>query len=84
MAGTLRTGDSGITVVRGEQEVFRRTAHLFANATSLTCAANSLASWGWTHGPGEDPCAPGPVVPRRPDARIRKVFRSWTRRGPSA
>lgn len=79
MSSTTRTIDGGVTVVRGEAEVFRRTAHLFANATSITCAANTLASWGWTNGPREiasgspdDPRLP----PRRGDARIRKVYRS--------
>ncbi|MBL0887133.1 response regulator transcription factor [Myceligenerans indicum] len=77
MAGTVRTTDAGITVVRGEEEVFRRTAHLFADARSLTCAANTLASWGWTHGPGDSPGFSGrSITPRRPDARIRKVYRS--------
>lgn len=77
MPNTTRTTDPGVTVVRGEEEVFRRTAHLFANATSLTCAANTLASWGWTHGPGESPGVAGSsIAPRHPDARIRKVYRS--------
>ncbi|RPF21663.1 response regulator transcription factor [Myceligenerans xiligouense] len=77
MSITARTTDAGVTVVRGEEEVFRRTAHLFANATSLTCAANTLASWGWTHGPGEAPGVAGTsIAPRHPDARIRKVYRS--------
>ncbi|MBO0610120.1 helix-turn-helix transcriptional regulator [Myceligenerans salitolerans] len=79
MSSTARTSDGGVTVVRGEEEVFRRTAHLFANATTITCAANTLASWGWTHGPqGVATGSPGrPAVrPGRRDARVRKVYRS--------
>ncbi|GAB3174199.1 response regulator transcription factor [Myceligenerans halotolerans] len=75
MSSTSRTTDGGVTVVRGEEEVFRRTAHLFANAASITCAANTLASWGWTHGPREAAGEPS-IAPRRRDARIRKVYRS--------
>ncbi|GAB4085932.1 response regulator transcription factor [Myceligenerans cantabricum] len=61
-----------VTVVRGEEEVFRRTAHLFAAASEITCAANRLASWGLHAGPGTA------AVPRQPshDARARKMFRT--------
>lgn len=71
-----------VTVVRGEQEVFRRTAHLFASATEVTCCANSLATWTWTHD-AADEAATGP----RQQPRLRKVYRSgmlldpaWARR----
>lgn len=79
MSSTSRTTDGGVTVVRGEEEVFRRTAHLFENATSIICAANTLAAWKWTNGPSEaddgTPRRPR-LQPRRHDARIRKVYRS--------
>jgi hypothetical protein len=32
-------------VIRGEEEVFMRTAHLFAVAQEVACAANTLATW---------------------------------------
>ncbi|WP_432834805.1 hypothetical protein [Dactylosporangium sp. CA-092794] len=32
-----------VTIVHGEQELLRRTAHLFATATDVACAANDLA-----------------------------------------
>jgi hypothetical protein len=63
-----------VTVVRGEQEVFRRTAHLFAEATEITCAANSLATWTWTR--DQDHPAAMDRQRRRPGTRIRKVYRS--------
>lgn len=67
-----RTEDA-VTVVRGEREVLRRTAHLFASATEITCAANELASWGWRHGTaGGNAFAPTPTS----DSRVRKLYRS--------
>ena len=37
------TGD--VVVVRGEAELFARTAHLFAVAEDVVCAANDLNTW---------------------------------------
>lgn len=74
MPSTIRTTDA-VTIVRGEDEVWRRTAHLFANARSITCAANRLATWRFGHGPD----ASRTLEPHRTDAagrRIRKVYRS--------
>lgn len=67
-----RTGEA-VTVVHGEQEVFRRTAHLFESATEITCAANDLAGWGWRHG-----TAGGNAFGHTPthDSRVRKLYRS--------
>lgn len=63
-----------VVVVRGEQEAFRRTAHLFAHATEITCAANSLATWAWTR----DSSHPAAMhrQRRRPGASVRKLYRS--------
>ncbi|WP_221586304.1 DNA-binding response regulator [Microbacterium sp. G2-8] len=67
-----RTGEA-VTVVRGEREVFRRTAHLFESATEITCAANDLAGWGWRHGTdGGNAFAHTPTR----DSRVRKLYRS--------
>lgn len=69
---TMTRTTNAVTVVRGEHEVFRRTAHLFETASEITCAANDLASWGWRNGPGESRFQ---HLPDR-DAHIRKVYRS--------
>lgn len=58
-----------VTIVRGEEEVWRRTSHLFERATSITCAANRVATWGFAHGMS---------APHPSSTRIRKVFRSGT------
>ena len=36
-------------VVRGEAELFERTAHLFAAATEISCAARDLHTWTVAH-----------------------------------
>ncbi|WP_156759672.1 helix-turn-helix transcriptional regulator [Microbacterium karelineae] len=71
MSTMTRTNDS-VVVVRGEQEVFRRAGRLFENASEITCAANDLAGWGWRQGGDGETFAYAP----RPDARVRKLFRS--------
>ncbi|MEU5691447.1 DNA-binding response regulator [Actinosynnema sp. NPDC020468] len=57
-----------MAVVRGEEELFGRTAHLFAAATEVSCAANDLHTWA-SGRPRED----GPRPARTP--RLRKLFR---------
>ncbi|MBP2339544.1 ATP/maltotriose-dependent transcriptional regulator MalT [Saccharothrix coeruleofusca] len=57
-----------VTVVRGEAELFERTAHLFASTTDLACAANALSAW--VHA---NPHAR--ALGRRPGVRMRKLFR---------
>lgn len=42
--GTIRTGGT-VAVVRGEEELVRRTSHLFAAATDIACAAIDLRTW---------------------------------------
>lgn len=69
----MPTGES-VTVVRGEDELFRRTEHLFAQATDVACAANDLWTWAWRHGSGELEAAVA-ARPRR-DTRIRKIYRT--------
>jgi DNA-binding NarL/FixJ family response regulator len=39
---------STVTTVRGEEELFARTAHLFATASEITCAARDLNTWATT------------------------------------
>lgn len=77
-----RTTES-VTVVHGEEEVFRRTAHLFETAAEITCAANDLASFGWRESTGSVRAAHKPMR----QARVRKVYRAgmlldpaWERR----
>jgi hypothetical protein len=68
----MQTGEA-VTVVRGEEELLARTAHLFATATDVACAANDLFTWQETH----SAAAASPLCPARtPEARIRKVYRS--------
>jgi hypothetical protein len=61
-----------VTIVHGEDELFRRTEHLFTTATDVACAANDLWTWAWRHGSTEltEPRA------HRPGLRIRKIYRS--------
>jgi len=59
-----------VTVVRGEDELYRRTKHLFATATEVACAANDLWTWAWRH--DSDDLA---SMPTGPDRRIRKIYR---------
>lgn len=42
--GTIRTGGT-VALVRGEEELVRRTSHLFAAATDIACAAIDLRTW---------------------------------------
>lgn len=37
-----------VVTLRGERELFERTAHLFAAATEISCAANDLHTWSAT------------------------------------
>ncbi|MUL43055.1 response regulator transcription factor [Streptomonospora sp. PA3] len=67
----MRTTET-FQVVRGEEEVLRRTAHLFQAATDFACAANSFAAWTWAHaqrGLAADTAKPAGM-------RIRKLYRS--------
>jgi hypothetical protein len=38
-----------VVMVRGEAELFERTAHLFAAATEVSCAARDLHTWSVAH-----------------------------------
>ncbi|KZB80179.1 response regulator transcription factor [Amycolatopsis regifaucium] len=70
--GITRAGDA-VTVVRGEEELFRRVGHLFTTVTDLACAANDLATWVADRKSGEIPTA---ARRRAADLRIRKIYRS--------
>ncbi|MEO3870091.1 DNA-binding response regulator [Nonomuraea sp. B12E4] len=63
----------GVSIVRGEEELFRRTGHLFANATELTCAANDLATWVAGH---KSEALANAMAGRLHHVRIRKIYRS--------
>jgi len=60
------TGD--VVVVRGEEELFARTAHLFASADEVACAANDLHTWAVTQRGHDD-------VSSHHGKRIRKLYR---------
>ncbi|MEV6642081.1 DNA-binding response regulator [Amycolatopsis sp. NPDC051371] len=58
-----------VVVVRGEAELFERTAHLFAAATEVSCAARDLHTWSVAH----------PTAPEREQA-VRTVVRMSVRK----
>lgn len=68
--GLTRAGDS-VTVVRGEEELFRRIGHLFTTVTDLACAANDLATWVADRKSDELTAA---AERRAGDVRIRKIY----------
>lgn len=62
-----------MTVVRGNEELFARAAHLFKAADDIACAANDLHTWSATR-PSEDVNAA--VGPQHAHGkRIRKIYR---------
>ncbi|MEV4566074.1 DNA-binding response regulator [Nonomuraea sp. NPDC049419] len=71
MSNELTRVSEAVAVVYGEEELFRRTAHLFAAVTDLACAANDLATWAYSHSPEMPPMSDG--SPR--DVRVRKLYR---------
>jgi len=61
---------SDISLIRGEEELFDRTAHLFVAATDIACAADDLYTWALSR----------PSLTRQgerliDDKRIRKLYR---------
>ncbi|WIX80179.1 DNA-binding response regulator [Amycolatopsis carbonis] len=61
-----------VVTVRGERELFDRTAHLFGSATDIACAANTLYTWVASR-----PGTGVPAVPSVPDLqgrRARKIY----------
>ncbi|MEV4800329.1 DNA-binding response regulator [Nonomuraea sp. NPDC049421] len=71
MSNGLTRVSEAVAVVYGEEELFRRTAHLFATVTDLACAANDLATWAYDHSPEMPPMSDG--YPG--DIRVRKLYR---------
>src|SRR5690606_5721994 len=63
----------GVTIVHGEEELFRRTGHLFATVTDFACAAAGLASWVADHQPRE---LEAHMAARRREMRIRQTYPS--------
>jgi hypothetical protein len=57
-----------VVMVRGEAELFERTAHLFAAATEISCAARDLHTWSVAHS-----SPPGPERTAHP-ANVRKIY----------
>jgi hypothetical protein len=57
-----------VAMVRGEAELFERTAHLFAAATEVSCAARDLHTWSVAH----------PTAPEREQSvrgiTLRKIY----------
>ncbi|GLY70957.1 DNA-binding response regulator [Amycolatopsis taiwanensis] len=65
----------GVRVLDGEEEVFARTAHLFATASEIWCAAQDLHTWSITRQP------PGDAPVSTP--RLRKLYRPGVLLNPS-
>lgn len=63
-----------VTIVRGEEELFQRTEHLFARATDVACAANDLWAWAWRH--GSDEVTAAAAARPRGSVRMRKLYRA--------
>jgi DNA-binding NarL/FixJ family response regulator len=61
-----------VPVLHGEEELFARTAHLFATATELMCAAQDLHTWAVTR-----QCV------RSTKPRLRKLYRPGVLLNPS-
>ncbi|MFD9895649.1 DNA-binding response regulator [Amycolatopsis sp. NPDC059027] len=59
-----------VVAVRGEQELFDRTAHLFERASDIACAARDLHTWATSQRQVRHGGASG--APR--DLRIRKIY----------
>lgn len=55
-----------VAVVRGEEELFARTAHLFATATSVACAARDIHTWSVAR--------PTQGFSRPPGMTVRKLY----------
>ncbi|MCR3720183.1 MULTISPECIES: DNA-binding response regulator [Prauserella salsuginis group] len=70
--GDVRTGDP-VTIVRGEEELYRRVGHLFLTATDIACVANDLALWVAA---GREVDLEAAALRRAGSARIRKIYRS--------
>ncbi len=64
-----------VAVVRGEEELFARTAHLFAAATSVACAARDLNTWAATRRTAD--------FTRPPGMTIRKLYLAGVLLNPS-
>ena len=77
--GVMETAQ--VAIVRGEEELFARTAHLFAAATDVACAANDLSTWAATRPRPE--IAEGVAEHRRAGVRVRKVYRPGVLLNPS-
>ena len=73
MSDELTRASESVTIVRGEEELYRRTGHLFATVTDLSCAAAGLAGWVADRRP-EDLAAT--MAGRLGDVRVRKIYPS--------
>jgi DNA-binding NarL/FixJ family response regulator len=70
-----------VAIVRGEEELFARTVHLFAAATDVACAANDLNTWAATR--PQPAVAEGIAAHRRGGVRVRKLYRPGVLLNPS-
>jgi DNA-binding NarL/FixJ family response regulator len=70
-----------LTIVYGEEELFARTAHLFASARDVACAANDLHTWAATR---QRSRADRPTEQRGAGMGIRKLYRPGVLLDPSS
>ena len=66
---------TSVTTVRGEEELFARTGHLFATASELVCAARDMNTWLSSRSAHSAPVGPPP--------RLRKLYRPGVLLNPS-
>ena len=68
---------SAVTTVRGEEELFARTAHLFATASEVTCAARDLNTFVSSR-------RPSPEVVQETKPKVRKLYQPGMLLNPSS
>jgi DNA-binding NarL/FixJ family response regulator len=64
-----------VPVLHDEEEMLARTAHLFATASEITCAARDLNTWAVAH--------TSVPAPRQALRRVRKMYQAGTLLSPS-
>lgn len=74
-----------VAIVHGEEELFARTAHLFAAAREVACAAHDLNTWAATRQGPEvaTKIAEGVAEHHRSGVRVRKLYRPGVLLNPS-
>lgn len=69
----LTNAGNGVTIVQGEEELFRRVGHLFTTVTDFACVANDLAAWVSAR---KSAGIAGAMTRRARNVRLRKIYRA--------